>query len=129
MREAAGSWRRRPLFRLVPLIAIGGLGVLLWRASNPPERRELTLSLRGVREARSLEVQVLGPEGELVQREERFFAQPASPGAVTLSAPLRRGAHRLRAFAALSDGGVLQAEKPLAVDEPERYEVTLRFVD
>lgn len=106
---------------------VGG-GLYLWKLSNAPVARKLELSVVGLGEAKSLDVQILGPDGILVQRQELFFADGQAPMTLAFEAPLQRGAHRIRSFASLPDGGSGgAAETSLEVKDEETLSARLWF--
>lgn len=121
-------WRRRPLFRLLPLLVIGGLGILLWEESNPPEKRLVRIQLHGLSNASAIDLQIAGPDGELIQRTEQFFTNAGPSSALELNTPLRRGTHAVRAFSEGANGTAGEtASTTLEIGEAESYDLRLFF--
>jgi hypothetical protein len=92
------GWRDRPLMKRLPLLVIVGLGLWLWKVTGTPER-ELVWQLDGYgwSAVRALDFQVMGADGELLKREERFFSG-APPSEVTLKVELTEGTYRALIF-------------------------------
>jgi hypothetical protein len=95
---ARQGWRDRPLMKRLPLLVLVGLGFWLWKVTGTPER-ELVWQLDGAgwSAVRGLEFQVLGANGQIVKREERFFSA-APPAEVTLKVDLPEGSYRAFIF-------------------------------
>jgi hypothetical protein len=83
----------------LPLLVLAGLGLWLWQATGTPER-ELVWQLEGSgwSAVRGLDFQVTGPEGQILKREERFFAEEGPPAEVTLKVELPEGSYRALIF-------------------------------
>jgi hypothetical protein len=92
------SWRGHPLARRLPLLLLVGLGVWLWRVTDSPAR-EIVLQLDGPgwSEVRAIDLQVVGPAGELLEREERFFRE-GPPPELTTKLDLEAGTYRVQLF-------------------------------
>lgn len=102
-RPAAGAerpgWRSRPLAKRLPLLILAALGLWLWRVTGTPER-ELVFQLEGPGwgDVRAIDLQVMGGEdGQLLKREERFFAS-GPPPEVTFKVDLPEGPGRALLF-------------------------------
>jgi hypothetical protein len=102
-------------------LALVALGLWLWQATGTPER-ELVFRLVGYEWAhvRAMDFQVVAENGEVVKREERFFAS-GPPPELTFKVDLPEGPWRARFFVQHPDYNErLQVEEPLVVGQ-ERY--------
>jgi hypothetical protein len=89
---------RHPLMRRLPLLALVGVGLWLWRATEPPEH-ELVWRLDGAgwSAVRGLDFQLTGPDGRILKREEHFFPA-APPPEVKVKVDLPEGTYRALIF-------------------------------
>ncbi|MDC0707632.1 hypothetical protein POL68_04045 [Stigmatella sp. ncwal1] len=89
---------RHPLMKRLPLLALVGLGLWLWQATEPPER-ELVWQLDGSgwSTVRGLDFQLTGDDGKILKREEHFFSA-APPSEVRLKVDLPEGSYRALIF-------------------------------
>ena len=104
MEPGGGGWRRHPLVRRLPVLALLALGLWWWRDVRAPER-ELVWRLEGPgwSEVRTLDVQVKDAGGELVKRS--VFTFPSGPPAtVSLKAELARGTYEVWVFSRAERG-------------------------
>jgi hypothetical protein len=94
---AKPSWRDRPLMKRLPLLVLAGLGLWLWQVTAPPER-ELVWRLEGGgwNSVRSLDIQVMNSEGQLLKRQERYFSERESEVKVKVDLP--EGTYRVLFF-------------------------------
>ncbi len=118
---AAPRSRRSGLIKRLPLLALVALGLWLWQVTGTPER-ELVFQLVGYEWAhvRSIDFQVVAEDGEVVRREERFFAS-GPPPELTFKVDLSEGPWRARFF--VKHQGYderLLVEEPLVLGE-DRY--------
>jgi hypothetical protein len=92
------DWRRHPLARRLPLLALVALGLWWWKGVDVPER-ELVWRLEGAGWSgiRALDVQVKDAEGELVKRETRAFPS-GPPASLTVKAELAAGTYEVWVF-------------------------------
>lgn len=78
---------------------MAALGLWLWEGSKPQERQvHWQLEGPGWERFRVMEFQIRSPEGDLLKREERFFAA-APPRDLSLSATLPEGSLQAWVFA------------------------------
>ena len=119
------DWRRHPLLKRLPLLALVGVGFALWDWSKVPER-ELVWRLEGPgwSRVRSLELQLLGEGDEVLKREERFFPG-APPAQVVVPLALREGRYRVRFFLRTPEGLLPPRVESLTVGEAPRVESAL----
>ena len=96
--DAKPARGRHPLLRRLPLLALVGVGLWLWQATEPPEHSLVwRLDGAGWSAVRGLEFQVTGPDGQTLKREEHFFPA-APPSEVTLKVDLPEGSYRALIF-------------------------------
>ncbi|MCY1003760.1 hypothetical protein OWM54_42110 [Myxococcus sp. MISCRS1] len=119
---ARKGFRSSPLAKRLPLLLAVGLGLWLWQVTGIPER-ELVIhpSGDGWRQARAVDLQVSGADGELIKREERFFGDTGAPPELTFKVDLPEGDFRAVFFVKLAGREERQrVEERLSVGE-ERY--------
>ncbi|MCP3142267.1 hypothetical protein [Pyxidicoccus xibeiensis] len=118
---ARRSWRSHPMAKRLPLLLLVLLGLWLWQSSGTPER-ELTFQLTGAgwSTTQALDLQVLAEDGNVLKREERFFAS-GPPPEVTFKVDLPEGTWRARLFVKQEGrDNRLRLDESLVVGE-ERY--------
>ncbi|MFY0522779.1 hypothetical protein ACN28I_06125 [Archangium gephyra] len=99
--EGRRNWRKHPLLKRLPLLLLVGLGLWLWKGSNPSvAEREVVWRLEGPgwSEIRALEFQVKTADGELVKRETRSF-QAGPPDRLSMMTELPSGTYEVWVFA------------------------------
>ncbi|MFP2930025.1 hypothetical protein ACLESO_33485 [Pyxidicoccus sp. 3LG] len=96
--SARRSWRSHPMAKRLPLLLLLALGLWLWETSGTPER-EVTFQFSGPgwSTVRALDLQVLAEDGNVLKREERFFAS-GPPAEVTFKVDLPEGTWRARLY-------------------------------
>lgn len=96
------SWRTHPLAKRLPVLLLLALGVWLWRVTGTPTR-ELVWQLDGYgwEDVRAIDFQVMNPEGQLVEREERMFGAAGPPVEITTKWELPEGTYQTRLFVKL----------------------------
>ena len=100
--EHKRGWRTHPLAKRLLLVLIIGLGVWLWQVTATPTR-ELVWQFDGYGwgEVGAIDFQVQSPDGEIVEREERFFGPAGPPPELTLEWELPAGLYRTLLFVKL----------------------------
>lgn len=122
--------RRHPLLGRLPIFLVIGLGYWIWNDPGGAGERELVFDLQGPDRAlvRSFEVQVMGKDGVLFERAQRFF-QAEPPREIRLKARLPQEKLDLLLFARDGEGRVLPIERrEVEISEREAYlmRVTVR---
>ncbi len=122
--------RRHPVLGRLPIFLVIGLGYWLWNDPTGPGQRELVFELQGPDRAlvRTFEVQVMGQDGVLLERAQRFF-QDEPPREIRLKARLPQERLDLLLFARDASGRALPLERrEVEISEREAYllRVTVR---
>ena len=121
-------WRQHPLLKRLPFLAALAFGAWLWQSGEAEKRHvQLLLEGEGWRDVTALEVQVAGPDGDLVKREERFFGPGGAPPRVELEAKLAEGEYRARLFVRRGDTAPTPLALQLSVGEGETVTATARL--
>ncbi|MBJ6762157.1 hypothetical protein JGU66_15395 [Myxococcaceae bacterium JPH2] len=114
----------------LPVLLLAALGLWLWRSTSIPER-ELVFELEGPgwASARALDIQVVGEDGHIEKREERFFPS-GPPPRVEVQAALPEGTFRALLFVKREGQEArLRVEDTLSVGEDARIVRQLRLPD
>jgi hypothetical protein len=99
---ARRGWRGHPLAKRLPVLLIVALGLWLWQTTGTPTR-EMVWQLDGYGwgDVRAIDFQVLGPEGRILEREERMFGPAGPPVEITTKWELPAGTYRALLFVKL----------------------------
>jgi hypothetical protein len=99
---ARPSWRKHPLARRLPVLLLAALGFWLWKVTGTPTR-EMVWQFDGYGwgDVRAIDFQVMGPDGKLVEREERMFGPTGPPVELKMEWSLPAGTYRTLLFVKL----------------------------
>jgi hypothetical protein len=86
----------------LPVLLFVALGLWLWRSTGTPSREVVwQLDGSGWEDVRAIDFQVMNPEGQLVEREERMFSAAGPPVEIKMKWELPSGTYRTLLFVKL----------------------------